>query len=314
MNGYDRLKTFIENYDTITIFSHIYPDGDAIGALIGLRELILATYPTKKVYALGTNVEPYVNIVGKTDVVADDIIKESAAIVVDIANSARVEDQRFKLAKASFKIDHHIFAETFTDDEIVETNKIATCEMLAGFALNYKMKVNKLAATALLLGIITDSGRFFYDATSAFTFKVSAFLFEQGADFLKINEHLSKRRLRALKERGYIMYNYQIYQNILYIFVDNETLKELNLAASDGTNFVNIFGNIDEYPIWVTFFEDEDGRVFTELRSKKYNVQLVAKMFGGGGHLKASGCRLTSKTLIDDVLTALTNAEEIIDV
>lgn len=314
MNGYDRLKAFIEKHATITIFSHIYPDGDAIGSLIGLRELILENYPHKKVYALGSNIKPHVDIVGPTDEVTDDVIKNSAAIVVDIANSARVEDQRFKLAKGSFKVDHHIFAEKFTDDEIVDTTKIATCEMLGEFAQLAKLKVNKLAATALLLGIITDSGRFFYDATSALTFSVSAFLLENGADFLKINEHLGKRRLGSLKERGYIMYNYKTYENIIYIFVDYKQLLALGLAASDGTNFVNTYRSIDEFPIWVTFFEDKDGRVFTELRSAKYNVQQVAKQFGGGGHVKASGCRLASQAMINDVLVALTNAEELSDV
>lgn len=109
---------------------HIYPDGDAVGSIIGLRELIKTSYPHKEVFGLGSNVQPFVSIVGELDEVSDDFIKESAAIIVDVANGERVEDQRFKLAKASFKIDHHIFVEKFTDEELVLTKRIATAEII----------------------------------------------------------------------------------------------------------------------------------------------------------------------------------------
>lgn len=311
MVEFNNLRNFIEKHDVITIFSHIFPDGDAIGSLIGMRELIKTNYPNKEVYALGSNVSPYSDVAGNTDFVSDEVIKKSAALIVDIANSERVEDQRFKLAKSSFKIDHHIFVEKFTTDEIVMNNRIATCEIIAEFLLDQNLKINEKGATALLLGIITDSGRYFYELTSAMTFTTSAFLLKANADFAKINDHLAKRSLASLKPRGYIMYNYEIYKNIIYIFVPYKKLIELGLKASDGTNFVNIFGNISEYPLWATFFEDEDGKIFVELRSKLYNVQSIARQFGGGGHLKASGCRLSSAAAISDLLDALCKAEDI---
>lgn len=308
---YKRLKAFIKKHETITIFAHIYPDGDALGSIIGMRELIKTNYPTKKVYALSQNVEPYTSIIGPVDEVSDDVIKGSAALILDVADSARVGDQRFKLAHASFKMDHHIFAETFSDDEIVNNDRIAVAEMVGEFLLKENLEISSDGATALMLGIITDSGRFFYDLTSPLTFEVMSVLFAKGGNLKRINEGLAAKKLDGLKTRGYFMSNYETYHSVLYIALDYKTINEFGLKATDGSAFVNTYGNYDGYPVWATFFSDENGMVFCELRSKSKNVQKVAKAFGGGGHLKASGCRLSSSAEIPALLAALDHAEEI---
>ena len=308
---FSALKAFIEKHDTITIFSHIYPDGDAIGSVIGLRELIKTNYPHKEVYGLGANIAPFLNIVGPTDKISDEIIKKSAALVIDVANGDRVEDQRFKLAMASFKVDHHIFAEKYTDEELVNNDRIATAEILGEFLLVENLRVNELGATALALGIITDSGRFMYDLTSAVTFKVMSVLLESGADLKRINNNLSLRKIDGLKARGYFQLNYEIYKEVIYIVVPYETLASLNILPSQGGMFVNTYSNIEGYHSWATFFLEEDGKVFVELRSKSRNVQKVAVTFGGGGHLKASGCRLSSIDDIPAVLSVLNDGEEL---
>lgn len=309
---YQRLKAFIEAHDTITIFTHIYVDGDAVGSVQGMKALITANYPHKKVYAIHEDVAPFNDILGLSDVVSDEIIKKSAALIVDVANGSRVSDERYKLAKYSFKLDHHIFVETFTTDEIVNNERIATAEMIGEFIMRESLLINEHGATALALGIITDSGRFFYDLTSALTFEVMAFLLNAGANFKKINESLAKRNIDGLKQRGYFMSNYAISGRVIYIHIPYAKLTELNILPSDGSSYVNMYGNFDGYPLWVTFFSDANGVVFTELRSKTHNVQKVAKAFGGGGHLKASGCRLTNEAQIADVLRALNTAEELI--
>ncbi len=310
---FKKLRKFIERHETITIFSHVYPDGDAIGSIIGLRELIKTSYPHKQAFGLGSNVQPFISLLGNLDEVNDEVIKQSAAIIVDVANADRVEDQRYQLAKESFKIDHHIYVETFTDEELVLTNKIATAEIIGEFMMKEKLRTNKLGATALALGIITDSGRFRYDLTSSNTFSVMARLTKIGAVLNAINAELSKRSLADFKKRGHFLSNYELYENVIYITVNNEKLKELDILPSDGSSYVNTYSNLDDYPLWATFFEEEDGRIFVELRSKNYNVQKVATRFGGGGHLKASGCRLANKAQIADVLHELTKAEELKD-
>ncbi len=305
------LTDFIKRHQVITIFSHVYPDGDAIGSMVGILEIIKTNFPEKEVYAVGENKEPFLTILGPLDEVSDEVIAKSAALVVDVANGDRVFDQRFKNAVDSFKVDHHVFVESFTKAEIVNTKRIAASEILGEYLLNENLKISKRGATALALGITTDSGRFVYDLTSELTFKVMSHLLSQGADFKFINDVLGRRKLDGLKTRGYFMLHYKTYKNVIYISLTNEELMELGLTFSEGSAFVNLYAGYEGYPTWATFFTDENGVIYSELRSKSRNVQRVATFFNGGGHLKASGCRLESNEEIIKVLEALVNAEEI---
>lgn len=308
---FSSLTEFIKRHNIITIFSHIYPDGDAIGSMVGAQEIIKANFPDKEVYVVGENKEPFLTLLGPLDVVSDEVISNSAALVVDIANADRVFDQRFRLAKDSFKVDHHVFVENFTNEEIVKTNRIAASEILGEYVISENLKISQRGASALALGITTDSGRFVYDLTSALTFKVMSYLLENGADFKFINDVLGRRKLEGLKTRGYFMMNYVTYKNVIYISLTHEELTKLGLTFSEGSAFVNTYSGYEGYPTWATFFSDENGLIYSELRSKSHNVQRVARAFGGGGHLKASGCRLENKEEIIKVLEALVNAEEI---
>lgn len=308
---FSALKEFIERHETITIFSHVYPDGDALGSIVGLQELIKTNYPSKTVYGIGAVIAPFSQIIGELDVIGDDLIKNSGALVIDVANGDRVFDQRFKLAKESFKLDHHLFVEKFTNDELVITNRIATAEIIGEFMIAENLKINPLGATALLLGIITDSGRFMYDLTSVITFEVVARLMAFHADLKLINSVLSQRKIDGLKPCGHFMLNYETYENVIYIIVDNPTLKAFNIAPNQGSMFVNTYAGIEGYDSWATFLIEENGAVFVELRSRSRNVQKVATTFGGGGHLKASGCRLENRAKIDDVIQALSKAEDL---
>lgn len=305
---YQPLFDFILRHEIITIFSHVYPDGDAIGSMVGLREMIKKNYPQKEVFVVGTNVVPFSYILGDFAEVSDEIIAESGAIIVDVGNGARVLDQRFTTAQERLKFDHHIFAETFCEVEIINNKRIATAEMLTEFMLMFKLDITPLGATALAQGIITDSGRFVYDLTSDVTFNAMAVLLQKGANLALINEKLSERSIDGLKERGYFLSNYQTTDKVIYIVLSNDERNSLNLKATDGSKYVNLYASIKGYPSWATLIEDEEGTFFVELRSKSHNVQKVAVKFRGGGHLKASGCRVKGHE-ITELLNELTNAE-----
>ena len=305
MSKYAKLFQNIEKAETITIFSHIFPDGDAIGSLVGLKEAIKATFPNKSVFALGTNVEDFSPLVGKLDTVNDDIIANSLAIIVDVANKDRVEDQRYLLAKSTFLIDHHLFVESFTNETIIDNDKVATCEIIAEFIEEKNMKITPLGATALLLGILTDSGRYSYNPTGAQTLHLSAQLIKKGADLAKINYQLSKKEIIKVRFRGYILTNFKTKDGVCYIVISQSKLKHFNIDASDMSSYVNHLGNIKGYPCWATFAEDIDGKIYVELRSRNINVNQVALKFGGGGHLCASGCRLESFEDVPKVINEL---------
>lgn len=303
---YKEIWKKIEQYDSIVIFGHVNPDGDCYGSQLGLKNAILDNYKDKKVYVLGTGLPQFFDLIGPMDEIEDDVISSSLAIVLDVANMARIEDQRFSLAKEIIKIDHHLFQESFGVIELINNDKIAACEIVAELIIANNGKLSKESARPLFLGIVTDSGRFVYEPTSYETFETVSKLLATGFDFHELYNILYAVDEETLRFKGYIFLNYKKTEHgVAYLKISKETCHEFNVNFNKAASLVNSIGDLKGSPIWVFFAESDEGLVRVELRSKGYSVQPTAVRFGGGGHLQASGCRLESLDQADLVLKDL---------
>ena len=285
----------IKEYDVITIYGHVNPDGDCYGSQLGMRNAILAEFPEKKVYALGSGFPRLVDLVGKMDEVDDEVIKSSLALVLDVANQDRVEDQRFRTAKEIIKIDHHIPQEHFGVIELVETERISCTEILTKLLVENGVKLTREAALPLFLGLVTDSGRFLYQPINQDTFNMAGELASTGINCGELYDKLYESDEKMLRVKGYIYSNYiKTEEGLIYLCFPKEALHKLGIDYNTGASQVNSLSNIKGYPVWVFFSESDTGEVRVEYRSKDLDVQKIASQFGGGGHLHASGCRLSS--------------------
>ena len=128
---FEKIVELIKQYDTITIFGHINPDGDCYGSQIGLRNTLRLTFPNKKVYAVGSGLKRFFPLLGAMDVVEDEVIANSLAIILDGNDLPRMEDQRVRTAKAWAKIDHHVDTGGFKEGPQVVIEKAnSTCEII----------------------------------------------------------------------------------------------------------------------------------------------------------------------------------------
>lgn len=287
----------IKKYDTITIFGHVNPDGDCFGSSLALRELIKLNFPKKKVYSLaGTlpHLEKRLTTQDKLD--DDNVIKESLAILVDVSETERVSDPRVTLAKQIVKIDHHIESKPFYGIKWVDEGSIACCQMIAELAFSYKLKMNKLIAELLYLGICTDSGRFRYAPTNSKTHRIIADLLDLGVETDSIFKIL------YLSDEAYVKYQALLVSkfkrtkhNVVYCFADVPDYDQFGLKFDQISKNVNVIGNIRGCPIWVLFTRSPENFIRVEFRSHKINVQEIAKKYGGGGHLHAAGARLENQ-------------------
>ena len=91
---FEAIISKIEQYDSIVIFGHLNPDGDCYGSQIALRNILRTRYPEKQIYCVGSGLKKFFDIIGKMDVVSDEIIVQSLAIVLDSNDINRLEDQR----------------------------------------------------------------------------------------------------------------------------------------------------------------------------------------------------------------------------
>ena len=200
---YNKIKELIEKYDRIIIHRHSNPDGDAIGSQVGLKHIIKTNYPEKEVYAVGDASKRYGFIEDcATDTIPDEYYNGALAFVLDTSAISLISDERYKTADAIVKMDHHIFTEKYADLELIDTSFESCCGLIGMFAMEAGLKLNPTAAKALYTGMITDSGRFRYDSTSAQTFRVASFLMEQKFNTNDIYSNLYADELHFIQLRA----------------------------------------------------------------------------------------------------------------
>lgn len=291
---YQELRKIIEKHDSIVLFGHIYPDGDCYGSQIGLRDLLRLNYPKKKVYATGTGLHRFFNLISPMDVVEDEVIKESLAILLDGNDLSRMEDQRIYSAKAFIKIDHHIENFKFSEGKfVIDTNANSTCEMVVRMAQESGWKINPTIANALFLGMLTDSGRFQYIEDFPQAFHEAAWLCKNGANPKALDKIINVSSESSLAFKGYVYTHFKKTDNgVIYLTFPYSKLQELHVSPNKAGSMVNLIGNVIGYPIWAFFCEFEDGTCHAEFRSNGADVHKVAAKYGGGGHLLASGVTL----------------------
>ena len=286
----------IKKYDTITIFGHINPDGDCFGSSLALRDILRLSFPNKKIYSLAGNLPQFNKRLGKPDEVEDEIVKNSLAILVDVSETERVSDQRVTSAKQIIKIDHHIESKPFYGIKWVDEDSIACCQMIAEFALTCKLKMNKLIAEYLYLGICTDSGRFRYAPTNSKTHRIVAELLDIGVETNSLFQILYLSDEQFVKYQALLVSKFKrTKNNVVYCFADVCDYEQFGLKFEQISKNVNVIGNIRGCPIWVLFTRSPENFIRVEFRSVSINVQKIAKKYGGGGHLHAAGARLENQ-------------------
>ena len=304
---FETILELIRKYDRIIIHRHNRPDGDAMGSQIGLKHLILENFPGKQVYAVGDEAKRFAFMTDSAmDQIPDNCYTGALAIILDCGAKALISDDRYTLAEATARLDHHIFCEQIADVEVVDTSFESCCGMVAEMAMECGWKLNPVAASALYTGLVTDSGRFRYDATTSRTFRLASFLMEQPIDTNDLYGNLyaddfAKVQLRA---KFVLKINFTP-SNVAYIYTDLEEAKTLNVETfTISREMVNTMANIRGVDIWVNFTETAEG-VLCEIRSSKYNINPIAVKYGGGGHAKASGAtvpdRQTAMAMLQDL-------------
>lgn len=296
-NDFEKILEAIKSFDIIIIHRHSSPDGDAIGSQVGLKKVLKANFPTKRIFAVGDEAGRY-SFVDESvmDEVADEEYKDALAILLDMAAPHLVSDERYKTAKMTARIDHHQYVEQFTDLEIVDTRAESCAGLVASLIEKWGLKMTADGAKALYTGMVTDSGRFRYDSTTSETFRVASYLFEQEFDASEIYLNLYSDDLDMIKLRASFVLKIKLSEHgVGYIYTTLEEAKASGASAFTlSRGMVNTMAEIRGVNTWVNFTETEEG-VLCELRSKNQNVNKIAVKYGGGGHVKASGARVKDR-------------------
>ena len=297
----------IQAHDTIIIHRHKNPDGDALGSQIGLKHILKDNFPGKTIYVVGDSAGHYSFMDDSVmDEIPDEIYADALAIVLDTSAKHLISDDRYTTAHATARMDHHIFVETICQTEITDTSYESCCGLVTEFALQCGLKLSPVSAKALYTGMITDSGRFRYDSTSANTFRLASALMEQKFDLNDIYRKLYADDFSRIRLKAQFVLKIKFTDcNVAYIYTTKEELAELNVDTfTVSRGMVGTMSDIKGVDIWVNFTETEQG-VLCELRSGKYNINPIAVKYGGGGHAKASGATVANKEIAMAMLSDL---------
>ncbi|MFW8617921.1 DHH family phosphoesterase [Enterococcus innesii] len=291
MKVQEEILATIKAFDRIIIHRHQRPDPDALGSQVGLAEILRASFPKKEIYQVGGPVEG-LDYLALMQTIPDDLYKGALVIVTDTANAPRVSDQRYDQGAKLIKIDHHPNDEPYGELVWVNTKASSCSEMIVSFwqMFQNELTMTQEAARLLYAGIVGDTGRFLYPATTATTLRLAAELLDYGFDASKINRQLDQVSRSVARLSGYVYENIEIDEiGAGKVILSQELQQRFGVVDSETSAVVSLPGKIDEVLAWAIFVEQPEGYYRVRMRSKGPVINEIAKRHHGGGHPLASG-------------------------
>ncbi len=327
---FDELISLLPKDEHVYITGHVHPDGDCIGAALGLNQLLKKeNYDTTLLLQERPEVYEYLSGFRSIKTYAEmkagfpEMTRNNYSfIVLDSGDLTRIEPVRslFDSAARTVNIDHHDSNTLFADYNHVDAKASSTSEMI-GLMLGLDRLLpetdsslkypDKGLCECLYTGIIYDTGVFKHSNTRKETHLVAAGLTEAGVDHTFMINHLFFRRSRKSVNALTLAMDrleYHLEGKILSTYLTYDDLMEHQLVKSDTEHIVSFLNEIQGGYASVFLLEIETGSFKGSFRSdSNMNVCKVAKHFGGGGHIKAAGCTIsgTADEVKDRVLKEL---------
>ncbi len=310
------LVTVIKEHDNFALVTHINPDGDALGSVFALNMALLTLGKKSNVILMADMPKKYVFEEFKAEYIpVQDTGKDYGCVIaVDCADINRLGDAKalFKEAPITVNIDHHSSNNGFAQINAVVLEP--SCgEIIFDLICALDVPVDRDIASALYIAISSDTGNFTYENTSPRTFERCAVLAGSGVPVAKIANYLyNAKTYEATMLIGKVISNLRLFHDgkVAVTQVTMNELRETGASAEDCETVINYARDIDtvEFAVFIRQFKEKTYKV--SFRSKEnIDVMEIAKRFGGGGHVRASGCTM-SGDLYDIRDTILSIAKE----
>lgn len=290
------------------ILTHVDPDGDAIGSVMAIKEIIETSGIKPNIYltgklSSGLKISEKTNLVSKANVGDFDLV-----IILDTNNLARTGIETVNsipLNTPVFIIDHHIKKEGLDFPEnfhvIIDPDATATCEIIFNLLKKEEKEISNATASYLLLGIYTDSGGFFHSNTTPALLKKVSELLKRGVLFKNITQAAFKgKKVGVVNFWGEKISESLFHPKLNFIFtwLSNKELKNKGVTTEEIGGLVNLLNMCDEAKFSLLLSETDEKKIKGSLRSserKGVNVNIISRFLGGGGHRLAAGFEVAGK-------------------
>lgn len=295
----------------VAIFMHVRPDGDTIGSALALKFALENQGIKADAYCSDDIPSRFLGFKGVLDIKKELSGEYSAMVSIDCAEINRLGDfaPYFNAHKNTYLIDHHISNVKYAKQNVL-IDRASNCENVYELLTIAGLEITKDISNLLLLGIVTDTGNFKHKNVSSETLLVASKLLEKGAD---INYIVYKMFTEQSKERAKLFglvcskIRYFLDDRFAVMTVSSEMLKDSNAKADETEGFIDFLMGVKSVEVGACVLEMAKNTYKISFRSKGTDVNAVAGVFGGGGHVLASGCRIQGEyeEVIDKIYCAV---------
>jgi len=285
-NTVREVADFLKTLDRVAIATHVGADGDAIGASAALLRL-MRSLGASAVFCHAEEVPKYLRWL-----LPEDIFRELPEghdlLVVDTSRPDRV-GVPVPEAGARLNLDHHEDNPFYAEYNLVDSRAAASAEIVADLYAELAMSLDKEAAEAIYAGIRTDTGDFRFRNISPRAHELVADLLRAGVVPAEVHERINRRgSLEQLRIVGVSLANAQRYGDVLISTVDNDDFARTGAGELDSKEAIDQLRTVSGIDVVAHLREVPEGTKGS-LRSERFDVGEIARLFGGGGHKLAAG-------------------------
>jgi len=286
------IKERLDKSKNVVIASHVRPDGDAIGSLLGLGLALRDAGKSVQMVLVDGVSTSFRHLEGSELIVREPTGEHDTFVTVDCADFKRVGKAFENFGGPDINIDHHKTNEKFGTLNLIEPDEVATAAILTNHLPEWGYKITKPIAAALLTGIVTDTLGFRTSNTNPSALRLCAMLMETGVDMTDLYMRaLVKKSFPAARYWGAGLSHLEQKNGIVWATLTVEDRKKSGYGGSDDADLINMISAIEGNKIGMIFVEQNNHHVKVSWRALEpgIDVSQVAKHFNGGGHAAAAG-------------------------
>jgi phosphoesterase RecJ-like protein len=286
------IKNRLASAKNIVIVSHVRPDGDAIGSLLGLGLALRDAGKSVQMVLVDGVPSSFRYLQGSETIVTEPNGDHDTFITVDCADFKRVGKIFETFGEPDINIDHHVTNGKFGKLNLIEAEEVATAAILTKYLSAWGLIITQPVAAALLTGLITDTLGFRTSNTTPDSLRQAATLMETGVDMPDIYMRaLVTKTFPAARYWGAGLSNLESKHGIVWSTLTLKDRKASGYGGNDDADLINLISAIDGHKVGMVFVEQGDNHVKISWRALENGIDVspIAKHFKGGGHAAAAG-------------------------
>jgi len=298
----------LQQANRILIVSHVRPDGDAVGSLLGLGLALQEAGKTVQMILVDGVPSSESRLPGSKQVRTKPEGEFDLTVVVDCSDLARVGEALNGFGVPDWNIDHHVTNLNFARLNLVQPEAASTAEIIAELLPAWGLSLSDGVVSALLTGILTDTLGFRTSNVTPSTLRIAASLVEAGGNLFELyHQSLLQRSYQAARYWGLGLSKLHREGRMVWTTLTATDRRAAEYSGCDDADLTNVISTITETDVSLIFIEQNQSHVKVSWRSQPgFDVSQIALQFGGGGHKAAAGAEIegTLEEVKDKVLTA----------